>query len=77
MNYHSHERRDEVWTVVSGSGQVVVDGVSRGVSAGDVIDLLVGCKHTVIASGDGVQIIEEQMGMEISVADKKKYELLL
>ena len=38
MNYHSHERRDEVWTVVSGSGQVVVDGVSRGVSAGDVID---------------------------------------
>ena len=35
MNYHSHERRDEVWTVVSGSGQVVVDGVSRGVSADD------------------------------------------
>ena len=50
MNYHSHERCDEVWTVVSGSGQVVVDGVTRGVSAGDVIDLPVGCKHTVIAS---------------------------
>ena len=50
MNYHSHERRDEVWTVVSGSGQVVVDGVTRGVSAGDVIDLPVGCRHTVIAS---------------------------
>ena len=46
MNYHSHERRDEVWTVVSGSGQVVVDGVTRGVSAGDVIDLPVGSKHT-------------------------------
>ena len=42
MNYHSHERCDEVWTVVSGSGQVVVDGVTRGVSAGDVIDLPVG-----------------------------------
>lgn len=54
MNYHSHERRDEVWTVVSGSGQVVVDGVSRGVSAGDVIDLPVGCKHTVIASEEGL-----------------------
>ena len=36
--------------MVSGSGQVVVDGVTRGVSAGDVIDLPVGCKHTVIAS---------------------------
>lgn len=49
MNCHSHERRDEVWTVVSGSGQVLVDGVTRGVSAGDVIDLPVGWKHTVIA----------------------------
>ena len=61
MNYHSHERRDEVWTVVSGSGQVVVDGVTRGVSAGDVIDLPVGWKHIVIASGDGLQIVEGQM----------------
>ena len=69
MNYHSHERRDEVWTVVSGSGQVLVDGVTRGVSAGDVIDLLVGWKHTVIASGVGMQIVEGQMGEEISVSD--------
>jgi len=54
MSHHSHERRDEVWTVVSGSGQVVVDGVTRGVSAGDVIDLPVGWKHTVIAFEDGM-----------------------
>ena len=73
MNYHSHERRDEVWTVVSGSGHVVVDGVSRLVSSGDVIDLPVGCKHTVIASEDGLQIIEVQIGKDISVSDKKKY----
>ena len=39
MNYHSHERRDEVWTVVSGSGRVFIDGVSRDVSAGDVINI--------------------------------------
>ena len=39
MNYHSYERRDEVLTVISGSGSVVIDGVSRDVSAGDVIDL--------------------------------------
>ena len=46
MNCLSHERRDEVWTVVSGSGQVLVDGVTRGVSVDDVIDLPVGCRHT-------------------------------
>ena len=28
MNYHSHERRDEVWTIVSGSGSVGIDGVN-------------------------------------------------
>lgn len=54
MNYHSHERRDEVWTVVLGSGRVVIDGVTREVSAGDVIDLPVGCIHTVSASSDGL-----------------------
>lgn len=74
MNYHSHERRDEVWTVVSGSGRVVIDEVARDVSAGDVIDLPVGCKHTVSASSDGLQIIEGEMGEEISVKDKRKWE---
>ena len=68
---HSHERRDEDWTVVSGSGQVVVDGVTRGVSAGDVIDLPVGCKHTVIASGDGLQDGECNLGGD------KKHNLIL
>ena len=29
---------DVGWTVLSGSGSVVIDGVSREVSAGDVID---------------------------------------
>ena len=73
MNYHSHERRSEVWTVISGTGSVVIDGVERVVSAGDVIDLPVGCKHTVKAFDSGLQIIEVQMGSEISVGDKKKY----
>ena len=37
MNYHSHERRDEVWTVVSGSGRVGIDGVSREVIVRSVL----------------------------------------
>ena len=73
MNYHSHERRSEVWTVISGTGSVVIDGVERVVSAGDVIDLPVGCKHTVKASDSGLQIIEVQMGEDITVSDKKKH----
>ena len=75
MNYHSHERRSEVWTVISGTGQVVIDGVERAVAAGDVIDLPVGCRHTVKASDAGLQIIEVQMGNDISVTDKIKHSL--
>ncbi len=74
MNYHSHDRRDEVWTVVSGTGKTIVDGAAKKVSAGDVITMPAGCKHTVIAETE-LQLIEVQIGDEISVSDKIKYEL--
>ena len=74
MNYHSHEKRDEVWTVIRGSGRTVVDGMEQPVNPGDVITMAAGCKHTVIAGEDVLQLIEVQLGSEISVADKKKYE---
>ena len=76
MNYHSHERRSEVWSVISGTGTVVIDGVERVVASGDVIDLPVGCKHTVKASDSGLQIIEVQIGKEITVSDKKKHPIM-
>ena len=49
MNYHSHEKRDEVWMIISGTGKTIVDGAARKVVAGDVITMPAGCKHTVIA----------------------------
>ncbi|MBR2996667.1 MAG: cupin domain-containing protein [Lachnospiraceae bacterium] len=74
MNYHSHDRRDEVWTVISGKGRTIVDGMEQPVSAGDVITMAAGCRHTVIAETE-LQLIEVQLGKEISVSDKHKYEL--
>ena len=74
MNYHSHERRREVWTVISGKGRIVVDGVQQPVKAGDVVELPACCKHTILADTE-IKLIEVQLGKEISVNDKKKYEL--
>jgi mannose-1-phosphate guanylyltransferase len=74
MNYHSHEKRDEVWTVISGSGKTIIDGVKRQIKPGDVVTMPAGSKHTVIAGDKGLQLIEVQLGREISVADKHKYE---
>ena len=74
MNYHSHKLRDEVWVVVEGNGTAIVDGNVQNVSAGDVITMQAGCRHTVIAE-DTLKIVEVQLGEEISVYDKRKHEL--
>ena len=75
MNYHSHDKRDEVWTVIAGSGRTVVDGMEQLVKPGDVVTMAAGCKHTVFAGDEGIQLIEVQLGEDINVADKHKYEL--
>ncbi len=75
MNYHSHDHRDEIWTVIEGSGHTIVDGMEQVVKPGDVIAMAAGCRHTVIAGEEGLKIIEVQLGKEISAADKHKYEL--
>ncbi len=74
MNYHSHERRNEMWTIISGEGRTIVDGMEQVVSAGDVITMQAGCKHTIIADTE-LKLIEVQLGREISVDDKKKHDL--
>ncbi|MDR1769713.1 MAG: cupin domain-containing protein [Hungatella sp.] len=74
MNYHSHERRDEVWTVISGEGTIIVDGIKQTVKAGAVVTMQAGCRHTIIAI-TRLEVIEVQLGKDISVYDKKKYKL--
>ena len=74
MNYHSHERRDEVWTIISGNGRTIVDGMEEQVTAGDVITMQAGCRHTIIADSE-LEVMEVQLGREISVHDKQKFEL--
>lgn len=76
MNYHSHQYRDEVWVVVAGEGRTIVDGMEQKVSAGDVITMQAGCRHTVFADTE-LKLIEVQLGQNIHVGDKKKYELEL
>ena len=74
MNYHAHKMRDEVWVVIEGNGTTIVDGMRQDVKVGDVITMQAGCRHTVIAN-DTLKIVEVQLGKEISVYDKQKYEL--
>lgn len=74
MNYHAHEYRNEVWTIIRGEGKAVIDGAECSVKAGDVLEMSAGTKHTVTATTT-LEIIEVQLGRDISVHDKIKYEL--
>lgn len=72
MAYHMHNCREEVWTIVSGEGKAIVDGMEQMLHTGDVITIAAGCKHTVEAI-TVLDIVEVQLGEEISAADKIKF----
>ena len=73
MNYHSHKNRDEVWVVIAGEGRTIVDGMEQRVNAGDVLTMSAGCRHTIMADTE-LKLIEVQLGKDISVQDKQKFE---
>ena len=74
MNYHSHDHRDEVWTVIQGTGRAIIGIKEQVVGVGDVITMPAGSRHTIIAETE-LQLIEVQIGKDISVYDKHKHEL--
>ena len=74
LHYHSHENRDETWTVVAGEGIAVVDDAEIKLHPGVMLRLPVGSRHTAIAETE-MTLIEVQMGDGISAHDKKKYSL--
>lgn len=73
MSYHSHEERMEIWNVVSGEGEAVIDGVRKKITAGDSVTICRGARHSLRALTQ-LALIEIQQGSAISVHDKTKYE---
>ena len=75
MNYHSHQHRDEVWTVIAGEGKTIVDGMEQNVKAGDVITMSARLPPYGYC-GNGVETDGgPPLGKEIDVNDKQKFEL--
>lgn len=72
MNYHSHNFRDEIWNVIEGSGEIIIDDVVHNANVGDSFYISSGVKHTVIAD-DRIVLIEVQVGKDISIEDKVKH----
>lgn len=68
MSYHSHQKRREVWTVISGSGELLLEDRLSPIQTGDVIQIPCGAKHTVRAISL-LALIEVQIGNNLDEED--------
>ena len=72
ISYQKHFKRSEVWTIVSGKGEVVLDGIPKIVSIGDVVNVSSGMLHAIKAI-DELHLIEVQIGAELSENDIERF----
>jgi len=75
MSYHCHHQRKEIWTIISGQGEVIVDRQRRTIRYGDVIQIPPGQMHSVYAISD-LEFIEVQIGELLSDSDVYREHLL-
>lgn len=68
LSYQYHHKRKEVWTVIAGSGEMILDGQYRRITTGDVIVIPAQSKHSLKAATD-MEIIEVQTGTELVEED--------
>lgn len=72
LSYQKHFRRSEVWTVVSGTGEVVMDGDIRQVGPGDIVNVKIGQKHAARAVTE-MHMIEVQLGDKLVEEDIERF----
>ncbi|PFW80062.1 mannose-1-phosphate guanylyltransferase [Priestia aryabhattai] len=68
LSYQLHDYRDEVWTIIKGEGEFVLNDKIRPIKTGDVIQIQAGDKHAVRAITD-LEIIEVQTGPQLIEED--------
>ncbi|MBR4297885.1 MAG: cupin domain-containing protein [Bacteroidaceae bacterium] len=73
ISYQIHHHRDELWTFVDGTGELVIDDVQRTVTRGDVALIKSGQRHAVKATTD-LKIIEVQSGSQLVEEDIERFD---
>lgn len=69
LSYQYHETRNEVWTVIKGEGEFVLDDKIMQIKAGDVLRIPARAKHSVKAL-TSLEFIEVQTGRNLVEDDK-------
>lgn len=73
ISYQSHELRDEIWIIVDGCCDILIDGHIRNAHRGDVAYITKGEKHAIKAVND-LHFIEVQIGEKLEETDIIRYE---
>lgn len=68
ISYQKHENRSEVWTIISGEGELILNEQRSLVRAGSVVEIPVGMRHGIKAQTD-LQFIEVQIGSPLIEED--------
>ncbi|CAM4143705.1 mannose-1-phosphate guanylyltransferase [Bacillus luti] len=66
--YHYHNLRNEVWTIIRGEGELILEDHIRRVKAGDIVHIPAGKKHAIRALSE-LEFIEVQTGKEVVDTD--------
>lgn len=73
ISYQRHTFRDEVWTVVEGEGLLVLEGVTRKITAGDTVAIMKAQLHALKALTH-LSFIEVQTGFNLEEEDIERFE---
>jgi len=68
LSYQLHDYRDEVWTIIKGEGEFILNNKVQTIKQGDVLRIKSGDKHAVKAIKD-LEIIEVQTGSQLIEED--------
>ncbi len=71
IGYQTHFLREEIWTIVDGTGDLLVDGHIRKVKRGDIAYISKGQGHAIRAITD-MRLIEVQIGIELNESDSEQ-----
>lgn len=73
ISYQRHQNRSEIWTIVDGTGKLILDGEVRSVRQGEVAFIRQGVKHAIKADTE-LHFIEVQVGDELTEEDVERFD---
>lgn len=62
LSLQSHNKREEFWHVIGGSGFVEIGGVKKETTTGDEYEIKIEEKHRLSAGPEGIQVLEIATG---------------